>query len=61
MSLGIWEILIIVVLIVLVFGTKKVPTLMGDVAKGIKMFKQELASTDDEKIKAKDKDGPTPS
>lgn len=55
MSLGIWEILLIVAIIVLVFGTKKVPTVMADVAKGIKQFKKEMAA--DDKPKVKDQNG----
>ena len=58
MSLGIWEIFIIVVLVVLVFGTKKVPTVMSDIAKGIKQFKKEMSADDTKpKIKTKDDNG----
>lgn len=39
MSIGIWQILIIAVLVLLLFGRGKVSDLMGDVAKGIKNFK----------------------
>lgn len=56
MSLGIWEILLIIAIIVLVFGTKKVPSVMADVAKGIKQFKKEMAA-DDTKPKVKDQNG----
>ena len=40
MSLGFWQIAIIVVLVVLLFGRGKISDLMGDVAKGIKSFKK---------------------
>ena len=35
MSIGIWQIAIVVVLVVLLFGRGKISDLMGDVAKGI--------------------------
>ena len=39
MSFGIWQILLIVVVVLLIFGANKIPRLMGDFAKGIKSFK----------------------
>lgn len=42
------HILVVVALVVLLFGTGRVSTLMGDVAKGIKSFKKGLAEDDDE-------------
>ena len=36
MSIGIWQIAIVVILVVLLFGRGKISSLMGDVAKGIK-------------------------
>jgi sec-independent protein translocase protein TatA len=39
-SLSIWHWIVVVVLIVLLFGRGKVSELMGDVAKGIKNFRQ---------------------
>ncbi|WP_440652449.1 twin-arginine translocase TatA/TatE family subunit [Candidatus Pelagibacter sp. HIMB1542] len=49
MSIGIWQIAIVVILVVLLFGRGKISGLMGDVAKGIKSFKKGMASdvTDD--------------
>ena len=41
-----WQILIVLVLFVLLFGRGKISDLMGDVAKGIKSFKTGMA--DDE-------------
>ena len=40
MSVGFWQIAIVVVLVVLLFGRGKISSLMGDVAKGIKSFKK---------------------
>ena len=44
MSIGIWQIAIVVILLVLLFGRGKISSLMGDVAKGIKSFKKGMAS-----------------
>ena len=53
MSIGIWQIAIVVILVVLLFGRGKISSLMGDVAKGIKSFKKGMASdvTDDAESK----------
>ena len=53
MSIGIWQIVIIAVIIVLLFGRGKISELMGDVAKGINSFKKGLSEND------KDEDGKT--
>ena len=44
MSIGIWQIAIVVILVVLLFGRGKISSLMGDVAKGIKSFKKGMAT-----------------
>lgn len=46
MGLSIWQILIIAVVVVLLFGRGKISDLMGDVAKGIKSFKKGMAEDD---------------
>ena len=43
MAPSFWQILIVLVLIVLLFGRGKISDLMGDVAKGIKSFKKGIA------------------
>ena len=43
MSIGIWQIAIVVILVVLLFGRGKISSLMGDVAKGVKNFKSGMA------------------
>lgn len=59
MSLGIWQIILIIVLILLLFGRNKISALMGDLGKGITSFKKGLAeggektTTEKEKKKAK--------
>ncbi|MEM8914702.1 MAG: twin-arginine translocase TatA/TatE family subunit [Pseudomonadota bacterium] len=49
MSLGIWQIVLILLIIVIIFGAGKLPTVMGDVAKGVKNFK---AGMKDEEVDA---------
>ena len=44
MSIGFWQIAIVVILVVLLFGRGKISSLMGDVAKGFKSFKKGMAT-----------------
>ena len=44
MSIGFWQIAIVVILVVLLFGRGKISSLMGDVAKGIKSFKKGMST-----------------
>ena len=43
MGVSFWQIAIVVVLVVLLFGRGKISSLMGDVAKGIKSFKKGMS------------------
>jgi sec-independent protein translocase protein TatA len=43
---SIWHILILAVLVLLLFGGNRFSTMMGDVAKGLKSFKQGLSDED---------------
>ena len=45
-GLSIWHWLIVLAVVLLLFGTGKVSTLMGDFAKGIKAFKKNMAEDD---------------
>lgn len=47
MGLSFWQIAIVVVLLVLLFGRGKISGLMGDLAKGIKSFKKGMQEDDD--------------
>ena len=55
MGISFWQIAIVVVLVVLLFGRGKISSLMGDVAKGIKSFKKGM-SDDDDKISSDNSD-----
>lgn len=46
-SFSIWHWLLVAVVIILLFGAKKVPSAMGDLAKGIKAFKRGLNDDSD--------------
>ena len=48
MSIGFWQIAIVVVLVVLLFGRGKISSLMGDVAKRIKSFKKGMSENPDQ-------------
>ena len=57
MSIGFWQIAVVVVLVVLLFGRGKISSLMGDVAKGIKSFKKGMKDpTPDESDTTSSKD-----
>lgn len=62
MALGPWQILIVLVLVVLLFGGKgKISSIMGDMGKGITSFKKGLKDTaEDVKDKADDAIDVTP-
>ena len=62
MGISIWQIVLILVIILILFGAGKIPRVMGDVAKGIKSFKagmkegeeaEEIESDSSNKEKAK--------
>ena len=39
MGISIWQIVLVLVIILILFGAGKIPRVMGDIAKGIKSFK----------------------
>ena len=47
MNFGIWEILLILLVGVIIFGAGKLPTVMGDLGKGIKNFKEGIKDSAD--------------
>lgn len=53
MTIGIWQIAIVVALVVLLFGRGKISELMGDVAKGIKSFKKGMSDDPENKTISK--------
>ena len=56
LMLGGWEIAAIVLVVLLLFGGKKIPELMRGLGKGVKSFKQGMNEVEKE-IKELDEDG----
>ena len=60
MAVGPWQVVAILVIIVLLFGEKKIPELAQGIGKSIKIFKKEVGNDDKtdeenkEKIEKKD-------
>jgi len=55
MRFGIWEILLIVVLVIILFGSAKIPTMMKNLASGVKVFKKEIKSNESKKVATRKK------
>ncbi|MFD0917899.1 twin-arginine translocase TatA/TatE family subunit [Pseudahrensia aquimaris] len=53
-QIGIWQIVIVAVVVVLLFGRGKISELMGDVAKGITSFKKGLNEAEEDVSKTLD-------
>jgi sec-independent protein translocase protein TatA len=51
-SFSIWHWMVVLLVVLLLFGSGKVSTLMGDFAKGIKSFKKHMAEPDDASMEA---------
>lgn len=49
--LGQWEILLIVIAVIVLFGSKKVPEFLGGLGKGVREFKKELYRDSDSQKK----------
>lgn len=46
---GTWELLIILVVVILIFGTKKLKNIGGDLGGAIKSFRRSMRDADEEK------------
>lgn len=44
--IGPWEIFLILLVVLVIFGAGRLPTIMGDLAKGVKAFKSGLKDED---------------
>ncbi|HJS88306.1 MAG TPA: twin-arginine translocase TatA/TatE family subunit [Acetobacteraceae bacterium] len=58
-SFSIWHWLVVLMVVLLLFGSGKVSTLMGDFAKGIKSFKKTMADDDDASMASANVEHPT--
>ncbi len=48
MSIGFWQLILILIIVLLVFGAGKLPRVMGDLGKGIKSMKEGINEGKDE-------------
>ena len=55
-GIGIWQLLIILVIVLLLFGTKRLRNLGGDLGNAIKGFRGALSEGEKEKEKEKEKE-----
>lgn len=54
MSLGPWQLFLVLIIILVLFGAGRLPQVMGDLGKGIKNLKHELK--DSEKLSSNEPD-----
>ena len=54
MTLGIWQIALIVIVVLIIFGAGKLPKVMGDLGKGLQAFKKGIAEVDEKPIEKAD-------
>ena len=50
MSFGIWELVIILLIVALLFGTKKLRTMGGDLGNAVKGFRNAVSDADKESL-----------
>jgi len=52
-GISIWQLLIVLVIVILLFGTKKLRSMGGDLGSAIKSFKQSVREGEEEKMSDK--------
>lgn len=52
MSIGIWQLVLILVIVFVIFGAGKLPRVMGDVGKGVRNLKKGLQGDEEESTQA---------
>ena len=57
MGISIWQLLILLAVVILVFGTKKLRNVGGDLGGAIKNFKKSMKEESDNKPQVEDKPG----
>ncbi len=53
MSIGIWQLVLILAIVFILFGAGKLPRVMGDIGKGIRSMKDGLKSEDSKSVEDK--------
>lgn len=56
LAIGVWQIVVIVLLVLLLFGGRKIPELMRGVGQGMQEFKKATAENADDEIIVDDKE-----
>ena len=59
-NLGVWEILMIMVVVLLLFGAKRLPEVGSSIGKGIREFKRSISDTQDAVMGPDDQRGNLP-
>jgi sec-independent protein translocase protein TatA len=54
MSIGIWQVVLVLLIVLVLFGAGKLPRVMGDVAKGVKNFKAGLREDEGKSVLSSD-------
>lgn len=49
MGIGVWELVLLLLIVVVVFGTKKLKNIGGDLGGAIKSFRSAMAEPDEDK------------
>lgn len=49
MSIGIWQLVLILLIVLLIFGAGKLPRVMGDIGKGVRSMREGLKGEEDDK------------
>jgi sec-independent protein translocase protein TatA len=50
MNIGIWQVVLVLLIVVILFGAGKLPKMMGDVAQGVKNFKAGLRDDEEKQV-----------
>ncbi|MCL1925551.1 MAG: twin-arginine translocase TatA/TatE family subunit [Syntrophorhabdaceae bacterium] len=56
-GLGFWELIVILVIVLLLFGARKLPEVGSGIGAGIKNFKNAIKNNEDDKEEKKNSDG----
>lgn len=57
-GISIWQLLIILAIVIMLFGTKRLRNMGGDLGEAIKGFKNSMSTTEDDKAEDNAKDEP---
>jgi sec-independent protein translocase protein TatA len=49
-GISLWQLLIVLVIVVLIFGTKKIRTLGGDLGSAVRSFRNAMGGHDDDRL-----------